>query len=124
MEGVPCLGITIVGEWIVFGSSTRLIPLCNTLGFEITFYAIVFLGRNQYRFADLTSGLLCHSSAEGGDGRRSLYFAFVAAAVLMARIWKDTKTFINNPPPTIPDSARYFPNLSALPTYNEGLPGT
>jgi hypothetical protein len=27
---VPCLGITIVGEWIVFGSSTRLIPVCNT----------------------------------------------------------------------------------------------
>jgi hypothetical protein len=121
---VPCLGITIVGEWIVFGNSTKLIPICNTSGFEITFYAIVFLGRNQYRFADLTPGLLCHSSAEGGDGRRSLYSAFVAAAVLMARIWKDTKTFINNPPPRIPDSARYFPNLSALPRYNEGLPGT
>jgi hypothetical protein len=42
----------------------------------------------------------------------------------MTRIWQDTKTFINNPPPTISNSAWYLPNLSTLPRYNEGLPGT
>jgi hypothetical protein len=52
------------------------------------------------------------------DGR------FAATAVRMARIWKDTKTFINNPPPTIPDNARHFAYLSASPTYKEGLLGT
>jgi hypothetical protein len=121
---VPCLGITVVGGWVVFGHSTRLISFCNTPGFEVTFYAVVFLGQNQYRIPNLTPGLPCRSSAEDGVGRRTLYSAFMAATVLIARIWEDTKKVIITPPSRIFGDTHRFPCVSALPRYNEGLPGT
>jgi len=75
---------------------------------------------DQYRIANLTPGL----SAEDGDGRRTLYSAFVVATVLVARIWEDMIEFISNLPRTISGDARRIPCLSALPTYNVGLPST
>ncbi|KAI5995801.1 hypothetical protein F5J12DRAFT_855031 [Pisolithus orientalis] len=63
--GLPCLGLTIIG-------------------YTVTFYAMIFLGR--WRVVNLTPGLSCLWASSDGDDRIALYNAFTAASVLLVRI--------------------------------------
>jgi hypothetical protein len=109
---VLCLRITVVGGWIVFGHSTRSIPFCDTPGFEIKFYVIVFLGQYQYRIANLTLGLSCPSSANDGNGRALLCLRRGDSPRGLHMGGHDK--IYQHPPPTIFGDVRSFRCLSAL----------
>ncbi|KIN96087.1 hypothetical protein M404DRAFT_1007040 [Pisolithus tinctorius Marx 270] len=97
--GLPCLGLTIIG-------------------YTVTFYAMIFLGR--WRVVNLTPGLSCLWASGDGDDRIALYNAFTAASVLLARISQEAMQVIDNPPPAIEESRRKLPPITSLRNPDSG----
>ncbi|KAI9438221.1 hypothetical protein H4582DRAFT_2076825 [Lactarius indigo] len=114
---VPCLGLTIVGEFDPFIFQGYL-----TIG-----YVKVVISRSmlswqvdhQIRLVSLTPTLSCVRSASDGRDRKSLYLAFAAASVLQAQILEDaqklTRKRLEDPTfAEIPARNRRYPAISQL----------
>ena len=102
-----------------------------SLGSEIKFYAAITFG-HRILLVSLTPGLSCIQCASDGRDRKALYAAFIAASVLLARIFGDVQKYLITalpgkrghrlgsgvPPPLIPNDALFFPAISRLRRYN------
>ncbi|KAG6382178.1 hypothetical protein JVT61DRAFT_828 [Boletus reticuloceps] len=93
---LPALGITVVGP-------------------VVTFYAMLWVG--SVVLFPLTSGISCVPSAAGGDDRRALHGAFIAATKLLAQIGEDAEKLSNISSPPPPLSCHIFPDITELPSF-------
>ncbi|KAF8434346.1 hypothetical protein L210DRAFT_844756 [Boletus edulis BED1] len=93
---LPALGMTVVGP-------------------VVTFYAMLWVG--SVVLIPLTSGISCVSCAAGGDDRRALHGAFIAATNLLAQIGEDAKKLSNISSPPPPLLHHFYPDITELPSF-------